>query len=503
MFADVAEMTHGETMSRRALLASSGVLAVGAAGAMLPGLAFAEPEAGQRTGEETKTITGTLRPDVPDWYYLPVDVPRGVREIEVVYSYDRPQVPPGAKGNALDIGMFGPAGYQLGNARGFRGWSGGFRDRFTISATEATPGYLAGPIERGRWHVILGPYTVAQQGLNYRVDVTLRFGEPGPRFEPNPAPDTAPGKDRGHAWYRGDGHLHTVHSDGRRTPAELAAAARAAGLDFFVSTEHNTATASLQWGEHAGEDLLIVNGEEVTTRSGHWPAWGLPAGIWIDWRYRADDRGGFRRFADQVHDAGGLVVAAHPFAPCFACSWEFSYELADVVEVWNGPWTPDDEAAVTAWDSLLRGGRFVPAVGNSDAHNPDQVVALPHNVVLADGLRPRRLLDGFRAGRNWIAESAAVSLSYTATDGERTAGIGGRLRVGTGTEVTFEVTVGGVPGTSVRLLNQNGPQWSEPVGESGSATVRWKTQSRYSTWVRAEVRRADAMVALTNPIFLD
>jgi hypothetical protein len=502
MFAVVSE-----TMSRRTLLASSGVLAVGAAGAMLPGLAFAEPAGdAENSGEETKTITGTLRPDVPDWYYLPVDVPGGVREIEVVYSYDRPQVPPGAKGNALDIGMFGPAGYQLGNARGFRGWSGGFRDRFTISATEATPGYLPGPVERGRWHIILGPYTVAQQGLNYSVDVTLRFGEPGPDFVPNPAPDTAPGKDRGRAWYRGDGHVHTVHSDGRRTPAELAAAARAAGLDFLVSTEHNTSSASLQWGEHAGEDLLIVNGEEVTTRSGHWPAWGLPAGTWIDWRYRAEDPRGFRRFADQVHDAGGLVVAAHPFAPCFACSWEFSYELADVVEVWNGPWTPDDEAAVTAWDSLLRGGRFVPAVGNSDAHNPDQVVALPHNVVLADGLRPRRLLDGFRAGRNWIAESSAVSLSYTATDGERTAGIGDRLRVDTGTEVTFEVTVGGVPGTSVRLLNQNGPQWSQPVDATGSATVAWKTQSRYSKWVRAEVRRpagaAEAMVALTNPIFL-
>ncbi|WP_460402673.1 CehA/McbA family metallohydrolase [Actinophytocola sediminis] len=499
-----------DTMNRRDLLAKSGVLAV-AAGAMLPGVAFAEPAAPDgATGEQTRTVTGTLRPDVPDWYYVPVDVPRGVRELEVVYSYDRPQVPPGAKGNALDIGMFSPAGHQLGNQRGFRGWSGGFRDRFTISATDATPGYLPGPIERGRWHIILGPYTVARQGLSYRIDVTLRFGEPGPEFQPDPAPDTAPAKDRGRAWYRGDGHLHTVHSDGRRTPAELAEAARAAGMDFIVSTEHNTASASMRWGAHAGDDLLIVNGEEVTTRSGHWPAWGLPAGTWIDWRYRADEPREFRRFADEVHRAGGLVVAAHPFAPCFACSWEFGYELADVVEVWNGPWTLDDDAAVVAWDGLLRQGRFVPAVGNSDAHNPDQVVALPHNVVLADGLRRQRLLDGFRAGRNWIAESAGVGLAFTATDGRREAGIGGRLRVGTGDEVAFEVTVTGVPGTSVRLLNQNGPQWAQPVDETGTATVSWATQSRYSRWVRAEVRRAvptettpDTMVALTNPIFLD
>lgn len=492
-------------MNRRALLANSVLAAT--AGVLLPGVAFAEPAT--PTGDQTKTLTGTLRPDVPDWYYVPVDVPRGVREIEVVYSYDRPQVPAGAKGNALDIGIFDPSGYQIGNARGFRGWSGGFRDRFTINATDATPGYLPGPIDRGRWHIILGPYTVARQGLNYRLDITLRFGDPGPAFRPNPAPEQAKASDRGRAWYRGDGHLHTVHSDGRRTPAELAADVRAAGLDFFISTEHNTPSASLRWGDHAGDDLLIVNGEEVTTRSGHWPAWGLPVGTWIDWRYRADSEHGFRRFVDEVHRAGGLVVAAHPFATCFACSWQFGYELADLVEVWNGPWTLDDEASVTAWDSLLRQGKFIPAVGDSDAHNPGQVVALPHNVVLADSLRARNLLAGFRAGHNWIAESSAVQLTFTATDGHDTAGIGDHLRVDTGDEVTFEVTTGGVPGTTVRMLDQNGPQWQQPVDASGAATVRWTTQSRYTNWVRVEVRRPtptattpDTMVALTNPIFL-
>jgi hypothetical protein len=487
-------------LSRRTMIVGSGALA----GVLLPGVAFAEPEAG--TDEETRTVTGTLPPGVPDWYYLPVDVPRGVREIEVVYRYDRP---PGTPGNALDIGIFSPAGTQLGNARGFRGWSGGFRDRFTISASDATPGYLPGRLERGRWQLILGPYTVARQGLNYQVDITLRYGEPGEAFTPRPAPDTAPAKDRGRAWYRGDGHLHTVHSDGRRTPPELVAAARAAGLDFIVSTEHNTPSASLQWGDHAGDDLLIVNGEEVTTRTGHWPAWHLPAGTWIDWRYRAEDRDQLRRFVADVHRAGGLVVAAHPFAPCFGCSWEYGFEHADLVEVWNGPWTADDEAAVISWDGLLRSGRFVPAVGNSDAHNPDQVVALPHNVVLADGLRPARLMAGFAAGRNWIAESTAVGLDFTLSDGSGQAGIGGRLPVDTGTPVTATVTVTGVPGTTVRFLNQNGPQWTQQVDASGTATATWTTQSRYSAWVRAEVRRPvptattpDTMVALTNPIFL-
>jgi hypothetical protein len=497
---------HDQPLGRRTLLATSGAVA---ATTLLPGVAFADQPEPEQAAEQTRTVTGTLPPDVADWFYLPVDVPRGVREIEVVYSYDRPQVAPGAKGNALDIGIFSPAGNQLGNQRGFRGWSGGFRDRFTINAAQATPGYLAGPIEPGRWQLILGPYTVAQQGLAYKVDITLRFGKQDPAFTPKPAPDTAAGRNRGRSWYRGDGHLHTVYSDGRRTPAELAAAARAAGLDFFVSTEHNTPSASLQWGEQAGPDLLIINGEEVTTRTGHWPAWNLPAGKWIDWRYRADDGREFRWFAREVHRVGGLVVAAHPFAPCVGCSWEYTYEPADLIEVWNGPWTADDEAAVINWDGLLRTGTWLPAVGNSDAHHPEHVVALPHNVVLADELTPGRLMEAFKAGRNWIAESAAVGLQFAADDGSRQAGIGERLTTGSGTPITMEVIVSGVPGTTVRLLNQNGPQWSQPVDPSGTATVRWTTQTRYSHWVRAEVRRPvatattpDSMVALTNPIFL-
>lgn len=497
-------------LSRRTVLGASGALAAaGAAQVMLPGVAFAEPEQAEPTGAQTRTVTGSFGPDAPDWYYLPVNVPRGVREIEVVYRYDRPQVPPWEKGNALDIGIFSPAGHQLGNDRGFRGWSGGFRDRFTINAAHATPGYLAGPIEPGRWHLILGPYTVNAKGLHYEVDITLRFGPDDPPFVPAPAPTSAPARDRGRAWYRGDGHLHTVHSDGVRTMAEMVAAARQAGLDFIVSTEHNNQSASLHWGHHATDDLLIINGEEVTTRSGHWPAWNLPAGTWVDWRYRADDHKGLRRFADQVHRAGGLVVAAHPFTPCVGCSWQFGYEHADLVEVWNGPWTLDDEASVIAWDSLLRAGTWRPAVGNSDAHTHDHVVGLPQNVMLADELSPRRLMEAAKAGRNWIAESAQVQLQFTASDGTHQVGIGERLTTGTGTPVVVEVTVSGVPGTVVRINNQDGPQWMQPVGATGSATVRWATQTRYSDWVRAEVRRPvptattpDTMVALTNPIFL-
>jgi len=371
-------------VDRRSLLRAG--VATGAATALT--VAAVSPAAGapHRPGSDaTSVVTGHLEPGAADFVYLPVEVPDGVREIAVSYSYDRPPVPAGTPGNSCDIGIFDQRGTELGGP-GFRGWSGGVRSEFAVSRSQATPGYLPGPVHPGTWHVVLGPYQVAPQGLDYRVEVTLRFGEPGADFVPSYPPERARG--RGRAWYRGDCHLHTVHSDGRRLPEEVVAGARAAGLDFIVSTDHNTSASHGVWGPLAGPDLLVVLGEEVTTRNGHWLALGLPPGEWIDWRYRSRD-GAYPRFARQVRRGGGLVVPAHPYCPYIGGQWKFGHEEADAVEVWNGPWTYDDESAVDAWDARLaaavrHGGRWLPAIGNSDAHSVPQVIGAPHNVVLAE-----------------------------------------------------------------------------------------------------------------------
>jgi hypothetical protein len=105
--------------------------------------------------------------------------------------------------------------------------------------------------------VVLGPYTVAPQGLNWTVQITLTFGEPGPPFAPDFLPTRAAG--RGRAWYRGDCHLHTVYSDRRRLPSEVAAGARAAKLDFIVSTDHNTSSS------HAGAGPVSASGSRSPT----------------------------------------------------------------------------------------------------------------------------------------------------------------------------------------------------------------------------------------------
>ncbi|WP_190232906.1 CehA/McbA family metallohydrolase [Streptomyces avicenniae] len=316
---------------------------------------------------------------------------------------------------------------------------------------------------------------------------------------------------RGRGWYRGDCHVHSVHSDGELTPERLAAEARAAGLDFIATTEHNSAAPQGAWAPYADDDLLVVLGEEVTTRTGHWLALGIRAGQLVPWDHGVRD-GVIGRHLDDVHRAGGLCVAAHPHAPYPSGTFLYPYDGFDAVEVWNGawssdvPWQADNEAALAEWGRLLaadlhRGGRWRPAMGNSDAHLPGQL-ATPQTVVLAEDLTTAAVLAGIRAGRSWIAASADVELAVSAEADGRTAGIGERLDAGDG-EATVRVTVRGVPHGTVTLRTERGPAHRATLPPAGADTVEWRGDAAEAAFVRVEVRYADGlMAALSNPVVL-
>ncbi|MGH3364524.1 MAG: CehA/McbA family metallohydrolase [Nocardioidaceae bacterium] len=499
-------------LDRRTFLRATGAAATGVVTTGAP-LVFSPAAAGSsRTRTHSGHFTGV---GTPDWHYIPVQVPHGVRAIEVSYDYENTPTPAGPSANVIDIGIFDPSGKELGDAAGFRGWSGGARRSFRISRGSATPGYIPGPMTPGRWHVILGPVGIVPPGIDWTVTVTLRFGRPGPRFEPSPAPRAVP--DTGRRWYRGDLHLHTVHSDGSRSLPEMVEAAHSTGLDFFVSTEHNTSSASLSWGRHTRPDLLVVNGEEVTTRDGHWIAVGLPAGSWVDWRYRVtDDR--LSRFTEQVRGLGGLAVVAHPSVPIPTTGWTFAgFGDMDAIEVWNGPWTLDDQGTLERWHAMLVAGDYLPAVGSSDSHRPDQPVGLPQTVVLADTLSSVAVVRGLRRGRAWVAESSRVGLSFSVTSSTSRATCGGTVTAEPGGSVRVRLRVSGVPGCVATVVGAEGPVAVAAADGDGRIHVDERIPAVVTPFVRVEVRRPEAsapmdpttgspggsMVALTNPIFVD
>jgi hypothetical protein len=311
-------------------------------------------------------------------------------------------------------------------------------------------------------------------------------------------------------WYRGDSHVHSVYSDGELTPEELAAAAQAAGLDFIATTEHNTTAAHSAWRELAGDQLLVILGEEVTTRTGHWLALGLRPGQLVDWQYRARDEK-IDEQLDRVHEVGGLCVAAHPHAPYPSGVFMYRYQGFDAVEVWNGlwtsdrPWNADNAAALAEWGRALTvgvcEGNWRPAIGNSDTHLTGQI-GIPRTVVRAEELSVDAILDGIRSGRSWIAESAEVDLSFTASAGGASAGIGESLQAGND-PVTVRVKAKGVPSGVVTFHTDRGAVHRAPLASEGAGCLDWHTNAEESQFVRVEVRHPDGrMAALTNPILI-
>ena len=468
----------------------------------------------QRAGEAIQVaFSGRFRFGIYRWAYLPFDVPAGVRRIRVATSHEN-FTAAGVARNVLDLGIFGPAGYELGNAAGFRGWSGGARDGFVISRTHATPGYLAGPIEPGRWAVALGPVVMSPWGMGWQVHVTMERGQQAAEDEQclpkgDPAVAYSPPSICGARWYRGDLHLHTVHSDGERHPGEMASAAQASGLDFIVSTDHNTCSANRAWPACRTEGLLVIPGEEVTTRHGHWLAVGLPPRAWVDWRYGPGD-GVFPRFAAEVREAGGLVVAAHPSVPLPGSAWEFGFADVDALEVWNGRWNVDDELSLRIWQRLLRQNRRVVAVGGSDSHGKNQPVGSPQTAVHAGELSMPAIVDGLRRGRSYIAGSRDVALELTASCPSGAAaevcGPGQTLRVPSHTSVTVTAVISGAPDTTAAVMTAAGCAGRATLGRSGRARLQWELDAATAGFIRLEVRDASrrpfgAMVALTNPVW--
>lgn len=451
---------------------------------------------------------------------LPFEVPEGIKALEVRFDYTGRD-----QRTTIDVGLLGPGDQFDGE---FRGWSGGNKRSFTLSASDATPSYLSGPLTPGRWQLLLGVPNI-RDGQTSEFTAEVYFQRDGATDLPTqPAPLR-----REAGWYRGDLHMHSGHSDGtcasksgeKRGPCPLfltldAAAER--GIDFVAVTEHNTNShvRELTALQPYFDKTLLIPGMEMTTFQGHANAFNLREPV--DFRVTSTHVPDWNNLLEQAKTKGALVSINHPRVPtgeaCMGCGWSpqpaVDMSLVQAVEVVNGYDVESATAGIPFWHEQLQNGLRLTAIGGSDTHDvtaknvfpPPGRIGVPTTVVYARELSIDGIIEGIRAGNVFLdtAGSRDRKLELTATHKQAASSMGGELPVPAGQSATFTVRVEQMAGGTIEVIRDGTVTRRAPVEGASHAWSFRQTADGKRHWIRIDVRDAAGKLALIgNPVYLE
>ncbi len=449
-----------------------------------------------------------LASDTGRYHHVPFEVPPGLGRLEVRCEYQSAidSDPHLTGGNTLDLGIFDARGIDFPQG-GFRGWTGSERRELFITPTEATPGYLPGPLLPGIWYICLGLYKSAPEGCYYRLEIRLipdPSGSSPAAFPPllnldTPQPNLATRPD---GWYRGELHCHSHHSDGDSPPTDLIAEAQKLGLDFLAITDHNNISQLAVLAKQNPSNLVLIPGFEVTTYKGHWNVWG--ATEWIDFRDPTPDK--MEQWIAYAVRQGYLTSCNHPRP--YGPPWEFG-EVGGYhcVEVWNGPWQLLNQEALAFWEARLRAGQRLVAVGGSDAHHlGEQHIArlgTPTTWIYCPGdPTPASLLAGLRAGHAFITDSPGGPQLYLSSG---SALMGDVLRRSPEGDIIVQVRVVNGRGLLLELLGAEGSLYRAFI-KTPEQSLEVELRALSTPYIRAQLVEPSAappiVRALTNPLYV-
>ncbi len=492
-------------------------LALVMAGLQIAAPALADPAAAPTPDLKLDgAVTGA---DNRTYREVPFEVPPGVDRVSIVFAYTGK-----AQHTAIDLGLFDPDA--------FRGWSGGNKLAFTVSKTDSTPSYLAGPITPGRWRLVLGvPNIRAEVRSTFEARIYFhRAGDSPPQSAFAPAALA-----QGARWYRGDLHMHTGHSDGTcpsssgvSVPCPLfrtAEVATADGLDFIAITDHNTVS---QYGDERElqpyfDKLLLIPGREITTFDGHANVFGPTE--FLDFRLGGQALPKVADLQAEVERAHGLLSVNHPALPsgeaCMGCGWsapDTDYSRVQAIEVVNGGAMKAQHGAegplsgLAFWQAQLNLGHRITAIGGSDNHGAGVAQAAPigrpTTAVYAPELSQRAILEAIRAGHVFLDVDGVHNrvLELSADLGSRHATMGDDLAAPAGAAISYSLHVIGAQGGHVRIIEDGQAITPVQVPALGpdAAIPFQRASDGHRHWLRADIYDAEnRLILIGNPVFVN
>lgn len=447
---------------------------------------------------------------------VPFEVPKGVTRVTVEFSYTERD-----KHTTVDLGMF--------DSERFRGWSGGNKSTFTVSATDATPSYLPGPIVPGRWKLILGVPNI-REGVRSVYEARIHFSHAGDR--PQVSTFSRAPLRSGPAWYRGDLHMHDAHSDGsclsqsgKKVPCPLYKTVETAaerGLDFIAISDHNTISQYNDMRELQPyfDRLLLIPAREITTFQGHTNVYG-PTDF-IDFRLTSPHVPNFNRLLDEVQSLHGILSINHPGIPsgesCMGCGWTVpntDFSRVTAIEVINGGTADGPRSGIPFWQKQLNNGFRLTALGGSDNHDADlkpqtySAIAHPTTVIYAANLSEDAILDAIRSGHVFVDAQGSKdrAIEFTAKTATSTASMGDEVQSLAGEQIHFTLKMTALENDHPEMILDG-----EPTTLLDNSAAKQNNEIRnfdYQSdgrrhWLRVNIRsQSGALLIVGNPIYLN
>jgi hypothetical protein len=491
-------------------------------------LLIASLAAGVASAQQTLPVADSSRDDFilhgvvrgsqnQSYVQVPFVVPAGTERVTITFSYTEKE-----QHTALDLGLLDPAGLRC--------WSGGNKSTLTVGLSDATPSCLPGAIPSGTWNVLIGvPNIRGSVESHYSIHVYLtRTGAVAalPPILREPLRS-------GPAWFRGDLHMHTAHSDGqcpsqtgKMVPCPLfftvdAAARR--GLDFIAITDHNASSQydAMRELQPYFDKLLLIPGREITTFQGHINFLGSTD--FVDFRLDGKTVPDANTLLESAARVGAITSINHPLSPsgeiCLGCGWTpktpVDMHLLTGVEAVNGGSEQHGLSDLPFWNSQLNRGCRLTGIGGSDNHRPmqplDQTgsIGSPTTVVFASELSAPAILDGILAGHVFIDVAGTHDrlLDVTAHDGSQSVQAGDVLNAANGDQLYFSTHVTAAAEGTLHWIEDGQEVVPSTVANFSTAdftqSLPWTSDGRRH-WFRAQVAGPDGKLWLIgNPIYVN
>ena len=184
-------------------------------------------------------------------------------------------------------------------------------------------------------------------------------------------------------------HIHTTYSDGTSTIKQIARAAKKAGLEWIIITDHNNLTGLKEEGWYDG--VAVIVGEEISPKAGdHYLAFDIKQTI--------SENSHPQDYINEVNRQGGFGFIAHPdesthrkhhLPPLIWTDWEIKgfqgLEIWNYLSDWGDQYNPKHALydylfrnhslkgpttkVLNWWDKLNNENKEIfPAIGSLDAH---------------------------------------------------------------------------------------------------------------------------------------